>query len=56
MEGLAAAAIDPLTELFDAINSPVTRDRYEKRLDLFLKHIHVEGSTLLESNYSRIER
>ena len=46
MESLAA--LDPLTEFFDAINSPVTRDRYEKRLDLFLKHIRMEGSTFEE--------
>jgi hypothetical protein len=46
MEGLAA--VDPLTEFFDAIRSPVTKDRYEKRLDLFLKHMGIEGSTFEE--------
>jgi hypothetical protein len=39
---------DPLTEFFDAIKSPVTKDRYGKRLDLFLRHIESEGSTFDE--------
>ncbi len=38
--------IDPLTEFFDAIRSPLTKDRYEKRLDLFFKHIEIEGEDL----------
>lgn len=33
-----------MTEFFDAIMSPVTKDRYEKRLDLFFRGIGIEGS------------
>jgi len=40
--------VDPLTEFFDAIKTPLTKNKYEKRLDLFLKHIGMEGSTLKE--------
>lgn len=36
--------VDPLTEFFDAIKNPLTRDRYEKRLALFFKHLQLEGS------------
>ena len=36
---------DRLTEFYDAIKSPVTKEKYERRLDLFLRHIRVEGST-----------
>jgi len=45
---MLTVAVDPLTEFFDAIKSPMTKDRYEKRLDIFLKHIGSEGSTLKE--------
>jgi hypothetical protein len=45
---MSTLAVDPLTEFFDAIRSPLTKDRYEKRLDLFLKHIAMEGSTMKE--------
>lgn len=40
--------VDPLTEFFDAIRNPLTKDRYEKRLDLFFRHIKIEGSSLKE--------
>jgi len=40
--------VDPLIEFFDAIKSPVTRRKYEKRLDLFLRHIGIEGDTFEE--------
>jgi hypothetical protein len=33
---MAAVVVEPLTEFFDAIRSPVTKDRYAKRLDIFL--------------------
>ena len=39
---------DPLTEFYDAIKSPLTKEKYERRLDLFLRHIKVEGSTFSE--------
>lgn len=38
--------VDPLTEFFDAIHNPLTKDRYEKRLDLFFRHIKIEGGDL----------
>src|SRR3989304_123303 len=38
--------VDPLTEFFDAIKSPLTKDRYKKRLDIFLKYIGAEGIDL----------
>jgi hypothetical protein len=38
--------VDPLTEFFEAIRSPLTRNRYEKRLDLFFRHIKVDGGDL----------
>lgn len=37
-----------MTQFRDAIRSPITRDRYEKRLDLFFKFIGIEGSSLEE--------
>jgi hypothetical protein len=40
--------VDPLTEFFEAIRSPLTKDRYEHRLDLFLKHIGIPGENLRE--------
>ncbi len=40
--------VDPLTEFFDAIRSPVTKEKYVGRLDLFLKHIGIEGATFEE--------
>lgn len=37
--------LDPLTEFFDAIRSPLTKDRYGHRFDMFLKHIGIgEGN------------
>lgn len=38
--------VDALTEFFEAILSPLTKDRYEKRLDIFLRFIESEGSDL----------
>jgi len=35
--------IDPLTEFYDSIKNPLTRDRYEKRLSLFFKYLNLEG-------------
>jgi hypothetical protein len=43
---MAALVVDPLTDFFDAIRSPLTKDRYEKRLDLFFRHLKIDGSTL----------
>ncbi|MGI0081009.1 MAG: hypothetical protein ACRECH_15475, partial [Nitrososphaerales archaeon] len=40
--------LDPLTEFFDAIRSPLTKDRYEHRLDIFFKHAGIEGKDLRE--------
>ncbi|MCL4436460.1 MAG: hypothetical protein M1503_03515 [Thaumarchaeota archaeon] len=45
---MQSVTVDPLVEFFDAIKSPLTKDRYEKRFDLFLKGISMEGSTLQE--------
>jgi integrase len=39
-----AAEVEPLTEFFDAIKSPLTKDRYEKRIDLFFRYLKIEGS------------
>ena len=36
--------IDPLTEFYDSIKNPLTKDRYEKRLALFFRHLNLEGS------------
>ena len=36
--------VDPLTEFFDAIRNPLTRDRYEKRLALFFNWLKLEGN------------
>lgn len=38
--------LDPLTEFFESIRSPLTKDRYEKRLDLFFRSIKTPGETL----------
>lgn len=38
--------VDPLTEFLDAIRSPQTKQKYEKRLDLFFKTIKIDGPTL----------
>lgn len=38
--------IDPLTEFFDAIKNPTTKDRYTGRLELFLNSIPIEGKDL----------
>lgn len=35
-----------MQEFYDSIRSPLTKDRYEKRLDLFLRHIKADGATL----------
>ena len=34
-----------MTEFCDATKSSVTKEKYERRLGLFLRHIKVEGST-----------
>ncbi len=43
---MAAVVLDLPTEFFDAIRSPLTKDRYEKRSDLFFRYIKVDGSRL----------
>lgn len=43
---MATIVVDTLTEFFDTIRSPVTKDRYEKRLDIFFRHVKVSGATL----------
>jgi len=35
--------VEPLTEFFEAIRSPVTKDRYEKMLDLFFRTTGMKG-------------
>lgn len=35
-----------MTEFFDAIRSPVTKKKYEKRLDLFFRDVGIEGADL----------
>ena len=35
-----------MTEFFDAIKSPITKRKYEKRLDLFFRHVRIKGSTI----------
>ena len=45
---IATVQVDPLTEFFDGIRSPITRDRYGKQLDIFLRHIGVVGMDLKE--------
>jgi len=40
--------VELLTEFFDAMKNPLTKDRYVKRLDVFFRHIGMEGSTLEE--------
>ena len=39
---------DPLKEFQDAIRSPLTKSKYEKRLDLFLLHVGMPGATFSE--------
>ena len=38
--------IEPLTEFFDAIKNRLTKQKYEKRLDLFFRHTKIRGATL----------
>ena len=38
--------LDPLMEFFAAIRSPLTKDRYEHRFDIFLRYINAEGEDL----------
>ena len=40
----SALEIDPLTEFFDAIKNPLTKEKYTKRLSLFFVHLKMEGS------------
>ena len=40
---MQAVKIEPLTEFFDVVRSPVTKDRYKKRLDFFFRHVGVVG-------------
>ena len=35
-----------MTEFFDAIRSPITKDRYTKRLDLFFRGVGIEGGDI----------
>ncbi|MBI3859232.1 MAG: site-specific integrase [Thaumarchaeota archaeon] len=43
---MQALEVEPLTEFFEAIHSPITKDRYEKRLDLFFRTIETKGPDL----------
>lgn len=52
----ATLEIDPLQEFFDAIKSPLTKSRYEKRLDQFFKHVGIEGSSLRERARAFVKR
>ena len=45
---MATIVVDALTEFFDAIRSPVTKHKYEKRLDIFFGYLRVNGATLKE--------
>jgi hypothetical protein len=51
----AILEVDPLTEFFESIRSPLTRDRYEHRFDIFLRHIGIDGADLREraSNFAK---
>ena len=40
---MESIVLEPLTEFFDAIRSPVTKDRYQRRLGLFFKFLKIEG-------------
>ncbi len=46
--GVQAIEVEPLTEFFDAIRSPVTREKYSKRLDQFFNHLQIKGGSLKE--------
>jgi integrase len=46
LEVVSYGEVDPLTEFFDSIRSPLTKKMYTKRLDLFLKHLKMDGDTL----------
>ncbi|MFI5421029.1 MAG: hypothetical protein ACHQ1H_08695, partial [Nitrososphaerales archaeon] len=35
--------VDPLTEFFDAIKNPLTKNSYQKRLTLFFNYLKLEG-------------
>ena len=39
----AVFEVDPLTEFYDSIRSPLTKDRYEKRLEQFLRYMKADG-------------
>jgi hypothetical protein len=41
-----ALEVEPLTEFFDAIRSPVTKVKFEKRVYLFFRDNGVEGLDL----------
>ncbi len=43
---MLAVEVEPLTEFFDAIRSPITKVKYEKRLDLFFRDVGIQGSDL----------
>ena len=49
-------SVDPLTEFYDSIRSPVTKDRYKARLDIFLKHIEMDGANLSERAKTFVEK
>ena len=49
-------SVDPLTEFYDSIRSPVTKDRYKARLDIFLKHIEMDGTNLSERAKNFVEK
>ena len=40
---MEAIQLDPLMEFFVAIRSPLTKDRYEHRFDIFLRYINSVG-------------
>lgn len=44
----SSVEIDPFTEFFDAIKNPLTKDRYEHRLELFFDSMGIEGANLRE--------
>lgn len=46
MFAMEVIELDPLTEFFEAIRSPLTKDRYDRRLDLFFVHIKMDGENL----------
>jgi len=48
--------IDPLTEFFDALDNPLTRRYYERRIRVFFAHAGIEGKDLGEQASAFVRR